>query len=534
MSGERPKSGRTKDSDSGSVTSLAAVKEQRLNYGRLPKPDKGTVPYANCREELAGLTLGDKVIIATQTDAWTRLMVPILDELEADRPRKGPAPAYTSHELELAVLFTRMAGKERYAEARALLAGDRGGCDRRTLGFDRPRQRVGRNLRVVKSLDGVPSEKTVWRHLDRFGLDRHAAIYEELLFPAIVAEHFENFPEAMAAESRVVDFDGSAILSHYSSFERKNRKTGEVKPPTLSGGGFRPRTDSNAGKDGHGVMLSAGLTSTGLPLVARIEKLNESEGGIVASMLREDWRESIAPHIELTDEKFGVMAFDAAICGITVRTAVHEAGYIPTCHPVSHALRERSKRNARAHDKYTWAIEGKPGWKANGHREVMCAHGTPATKKDFRRKKGGEAVARIEGSCSKGCGHISITAGEWRAAQNPKRFVRVMPGEEDRADWKMGNPLTFNSKVSESYGTARFGHNEGFHGALVTRFGLLKEKTWRRSRAHVQRDFFQTFFIMHALAMEQRRRAAAKATASTPAVAGGAPTPPLASAAWRS
>jgi len=106
-----------------------------------------------------------------------------------------------------------------------------------------------------------------------------------------------------------------------------------------------------------------------------------------------------------------------------------------------------------------------------------------------------------------------------------------MLGDEDRADWKMGNPLTFNSKVSESYGTARFGHNEGFHGALVTRFGLLKEKTKRRTREHVQRDFFQVFFVMHALAMEQRRRAAASETASAPVATGGAPPPPLVSAA---
>ena len=531
MSGERPKTGRTKDSESGTVSSLAAKQEQRLNYGRLPKPDKGKVPYANCREELAGLSLGEKVIIATQTDAWQRLMVPILDALEAERPRKGPAPAYTSHELELAVMFTRIAGKERYTEARALLAGDRGGRDRRALGFDRPRQRVGRNLRVVESLDGVPSEKTVWRHLNRFGLERHEAIYQELLFPAVRDEHFEKFPEEMAAESRVVDFDGSAILAHGTSFERKNRKTGVVKPPTLSGAGFRPRTADNAGKDGHGWMLVAGLTSTGLPLVARITKINEPEGKVAASMLREEWREQVAPHLQLTDKEFGVMAFDAAYSGSEVRTAVHDAGYIPNCHPVSHALRERSQANARAHDKFEWAIEGKPGWMANGHREVKCTHGTRATKKDFRRKKGGEAVARIEGTCSEGCGHISITAGEWRTARHPKRFVRVMPGEEQSADWKMGNPLTYNSKVSEAYGTARFGHNEGFHGALVTRFGLLKEKTKRRSHEHVERDSFQVFFIMHALAMEQRRRAAAKANASPPAATGGAPPPPLASAA---
>jgi hypothetical protein len=49
-------------------------------------------------------------------------------------------------------------------------------------------------------------------------------------------------------------------------------------------------------------------------------------------------------------------------------------------------------------------------------------------------------------------------------------------GEEEWADWKMGNPLTFHDPVSSTYGSARFGHNEGFHGQLVTRFGLLEGK----------------------------------------------------------
>lgn len=323
------------------VSSLAAAREQRLSYGRLPKPGSGAVPYANCREELADDSLGEKVKLVTQTSAWQQTMVPALDALEAERPTKGPTPAYTSHQLELAVLFQRLAGKQTYAEARALLAGDRGTRDRRALGFDCARPRVGRNLRVVASLDGVPSEKTIWRHLKRFGVARHKTAYEQL-FAALLAEHFHEFPE-MAEEARIVDFDGSAIRSHYSSFERANKETGEVKPPTLSGGGFFPRTDSNAGKDGHGFLLSAGLTSTGLPLVARIEKLNESEGGIVAAMLREEWKQHVAPHIELIEEKFGVMAFDAAYSGTQVRTAVHEAGYVPNCHPVSHARRCRAR-----------------------------------------------------------------------------------------------------------------------------------------------------------------------------------------------
>lgn len=52
-----------------------------------------------------------------------------------------------------------------------------------------------------------------------------------------------------------------------------------------------------------------------------------------------------------------------------------------------------------------------------------------------------------------------------------------MPDEIDsRRDWAFGNPLTFNDLNSQVYGKARFGHNEG---------------------------------LMHALALEQRRRAKA-------------------------
>lgn len=250
-------------------------------------------------------------------------------------------------------------------------------------------------------------------------------------------------------------------------------------------------------------------------------------------MLRDEWPQRIAHRVDRTTEQFGVMAFDAAYSGANVRTAVHGAGYVPNCHPVSHALRKRSIKNAATHDRARFAIDGKPGWQAKGHREVFCIHGNAATKRMLRRTKGGDAVAGIEGDCKQGCGHISITAGEWRTAQNPKRFTKVMPGDEDRADW-MGNPLTFKDKVSKKYGRARFGHNEGFHGALVTRFGLLKGKANYSDIRQAERDFFGVFSIMHALAMEQRRRAAqATATHATasPPQRGGAPPPPLADAA---
>jgi len=508
------------------AASLATARERRRNYGKLPKPGCAKVPYALSREEFAGDCTGDFVRIVMASGAWQRVMGRKLTDLEHERPKHGPAPAYDSHELESALLFQRLSGCNTYAEARTLLAGDRGQRCRQALDFDHGRPRVGRNLRVVKSLDGVPSEKTVSRHLRRFGLDRHAEAYEQL-FEAFVEDEFGEFPEEMAEEMRLALHDGSTIRCHRSSFERKNMETGEVKPPTLTGGGYRPRTSKNADKDGHGFNLHTTFTPTGLPMMARITPINTSEAKTLAKMLNEDWGRIIAPHLKLTDDAFGVFAADGAYSGGRVRSAIHARGYIPNIHKVSHAERERSKDNAARHDQMRFAIEGKRGWYANGHREVFCEHGTQATKKYFRRKNDGSAVCGLEGDCQLGCGHIQITLGEWRVAQNPARFVRVMPGEEDMVDWKMGNPLTFHDPLSGIYGSSRFAYNEGAHGGLNTRFGLLRNKAWYRDIREAKRDYFQTFSIMHALAMEQRRRAATPRQLHGSPNMNGGPPPPL-------
>jgi hypothetical protein len=40
----------------------------------------------------------------------------------------------------------------------------------------------------------------------------------------------------------------------------------------------------------------------------------------------------------------------------------------------------------------------------------------------------------------------------------------------DERDWAFGNPLTLNDLNAAEYGRERFGHNEGLHGTLTTRF----------------------------------------------------------------
>jgi len=511
-------------------------RKRRFRCGPFPEPLKGDVPYAKSRPELAGLSLGEQVRIYMATPAWREVLRPILDALDKDRPKKGPKPSYSSEELESCLLFQVLAGVSTYAEARALLAGDRGKHDRAALGFDRHRDRVGRSLHLVTSMEGVPSEATVWRHKQRFGLDEHVAAYREL-FARIVKEHFEEFPEQMSEEARLVHWDGSVLLSHYTSFRRVNRVTGEVKEPTLKGGAYRPRTRDNWGKAGHGFNMVACVTQTGLPLGARLTPINEPEAKTARGILEDEWRRTVAPYLQ--DDLVRVMACDAAYSGGHMREAVHRAGFIPNCHPVSHADRERSRANA-AHKQRTklkigYGRDDKryDSWYLNGHHELFCKCGQGKTFRRAEKKKSGEAVARLEGSCPT-CGFISLTAGEWRRYDNSKAVAKAASDEKHKLDWRVGNPLTFNDPLSAKYGSCRFGQNEGLHGALVTRFGLLKEKAWVRDRRQSERDLLQVFCAMHALAKEQRRRAGQMPKPAAPlAGAGnsGPPPPPLARAA---
>jgi hypothetical protein len=110
------------------------------------------------------------------------------------------------------------------------------------------------------------------------------------------------------------------------------------------GGGYRPRNKENAGKDGHGFNLVAAVTQTGLPLGARLTAINVPEAHTARGILEDEWRRTVAPYLQ--DDLIRVMACDAAYTGGHFREAVHRAGFVPNCHPVSHSERERSVKNA--------------------------------------------------------------------------------------------------------------------------------------------------------------------------------------------
>ena len=474
--------------------------------------ERGTVLYSNSAPWWRGATLGERVLILTDTDAWHQVMDQLLSQVDAERlSRPGPDPAYTALELERAILFQRLAGLSTYGKARTLLAGDRHERDRQLLEFDRPRSRVGCCLYLFRSLDGVPSESTIWRYLQDVGLQRHKLIYRRL-FKAIVQQHMMD-PE-MRDEARVLFVDGSAWRTHYRSFARRDRRTGQIKPPTLEGGGYMPRSESNPGKDGHGFMLVTGTTQTGLPLTHTMGRLgNDSELNLGHSMMNEDWTDDVAPHLD--QDKLGVWVADGGFHRQALRRDLRGLGFVEVCHMVSHG--ELSQGHAEANDRIVIEIEGHPNWYANGHRELKCRCGSARLAKRIRLHCNGQAAVRVEGTCDN-CGSITITSGLWRRAQNPDRFVKVMSGEEHETDWTLGNPLSFHDDLAAAYGSARFSQQEGFFGHMSTRFGLLEGKSWHRSRDAAERDALQVFCLMHGMAIEgrRRRRVAEQATSTGP------------------
>jgi len=498
-----------------------AERQTRLRVAQsFPQPDKGDVPYAECRAEIKERTPGEWVAHIVGTQAWKDVMGSVLAEVDAERPIKGPSRSYGSEELEKAFLFQRMIGAEFWYQARDLLETRASARCRDALGFDRPRRRFGSPKRQIKNDRRLPSRTTMRRHLEAIGLDRHVAAYK-LLHSRFVADGFKEFPEEMREEARAVNWDGTAVLSRYSSDERVDRVTGEIKPATMKGGGYMPDRDDNHGKSGHGFTLVAAVTSNGMPLAARLVPLATNEAKVATAIMREEFKRDVATYLDPT--KVGVMKGDAGYNARGFRMAAHSIGYVPNTHHVSHADRERSKNRAAKTKASVYRINGKPNWKLNGHNELSCRCGTRG-KKDAHRRADGSVSASVAGWC-KSCGSVSLVAGQWRKAQKTNLVVKVLPGEEHRADWKIGNPLTFNDPLSKKYGSERFGHGEGFHGALAAgRFKLLDKPKWYSDIRQAERDFFSVFSIMHALGLEQRRIARDSA-------AGGGGSPPALAAA---
>lgn len=493
----------------GQRTPKSASRQRRLKLAAaLPvPPDQATVPYAKCRAELKDLSVGQLTRLVLDSPAWQRVMVPVLDQLDAQRAAQpGTKPAYNSHELESVLLFQRVCGLRSYKEARDALAGDRHADARRLLGFDHWRPGGPRVTRILRR--GVPSESTVSRHRKRFGERRRRGAYERL-FRLLVEEHLQD-PE-MRAEARILALDGKVLRTHYTT-PRINPKSGEVvnaAEVTCPDGGYLPPS-AGPDKAGKGWNVINVLTGSGLPLSYRTTLINASERDTALDLFQREFARDVAPHLD--PDKLHVLAADGAFHKQETRARLRRLGIVENIHLASHGEQDKSRREASKRNKKRILIDDYPDWFANGHRELDCRCGRGQTERRFG-VRAGKAFARLEGRC-RACGNITITSGQWRKAQNPERFVRCLPG--DPPDWTFGNPLTFNDPVAAAYGQDRFGGQEGVHGhTLTNRFQLTKHKRWFRRADQAKTDTAMIFSIMHVAAMEQRRRARARAAQAT-------------------
>ena len=383
---------------------------------------------------------------------------------------------------------------------------------------------------MVSLTSGVPSEPTISRHLKHFDPELRCAMYRRL-FERLVREHFE-FPE-FREDARVLAMDGTHILTHFTApvyrrqtKEEKRQAESEecktldqlctinwnrvVNPDsekiTCRDGGYLPY-DSQSGKGGHGFNLVTIPTANGLPLEFAVVPINASEKRVGEAVLRERFAQNVLPHLSRTG--LHVLTADGGFTSPTLRHLLRSFGILENIQMVSHSKDKQTQVRAETERARVIPIEGHPNWHANGLREISCACSRGLVSSRVGVSKRGRAFARLEGQCAT-CGSITITSGQWRLAQNPKKFRLAHPDDPIKnRDWTFGNPLTYDSPVAAAFGKARFGQNEGFHGALERRFRLIKGKRWYRSRVEAETDTAVIFCVMHALAMEQRRRAAA-------------------------
>lgn len=575
MSGERPRSGRTQDSESGAPQRSDSADEatspfdltvrandealpevlpevlldssgrrqrksekdaaetffsrdRRARYGgTLPKPPEAgdiEVLYAKLREELKDLDDGQAVRLLVQTHAWESTVGTACDALDAVADCRR---AYTARELETALLFQRFNGYRTYTAARKYLAGDESVFARQELGFDRPRDHIKNRFlkyRKNRKMDGVPSAATVCRHRKhRFLEAQRAELYAEC-FLRIIEEHAAEFPE-FRDELLMLGFDGSAQKSVFRPGNKTDKDgnvlfkpdTGEVIPRVEGWeGGSVTRSDMPESKRGHGFMTVTAHTTSVFPVAVRSARLGpDHEIELALDMLREDM-----PRIRAcTDQdKVGVSTLDGVYASPRIRLAHRKVGYIENTHQVSHGTHDSAERHLNKRLAKVFEIDEFPNWRANGLRELycMCGHGEVFSRPSVNRH--GEAVAATEGRCDS-CGPIHITSGDWRKVQNPSKYVRVNPRDAvnvDAADWEFGNFLTYRDKRAKAYGTARYAQGEGLHGHATTRFGLFKDRNYYRRINQARLDSLLTYCLMHAVGMECRRRRAATAMSAPP------------------
>jgi len=471
-------------------------------------------------------------------------MVPLCEQIDARRKTF----LYSAVEYELFLLWGRLEGQQTVSGIRTKLADDEHAHDRKILGFTEDRTWRGGYPRVRR--EGVPSNKAVCHHRKRLSSARRADILRAV-FEELVVEYLDL---ATLEELSVTYMDGTEIRTHYTPpTSSRLQKPAAAKPDDgkprrprdangryvrdddparcdratrARGSGSRLRRSrrnwitcpdggtSGRGNDGYKAVIAT--NAAGIPLAYNLGPIQAGEvdlaENVVADLGTKVWSRT-------PQDVIPVMTTDAGFRSNELRLRIRKAGAVEN---IQHRSSKDDTAEAveRARSQLI-RIDRFRDWKANGLRELYCRCGEGVTYRRLRKLKTGEISARIEGRCAR-CGPIELTAGEWRRqGQTKPRFVLAAVNARDEERDMLGNPFTYNDKLSRHYRSQRMGHNEGFFGALAKRFSVIRDAGWYRHQREAEIALLEAFIPILALAVLRKKMRSGRAA---PAERAGKPT----------
>jgi hypothetical protein len=492
------------------VLAPQAKQKKRLRYGALPSPDaQADLYWGIYQPELRGLTDAELVKLILDSPEFEAVLGSKLDEIDTrNRTLRGTKvmgrpSRWNARQLEAVLIYRRCTGTSTIKRARARLEADPSA--QLLLGLGK----------------AVPSEPTITRYLTQhFDPDERRDLYRELDrqlrhriadLPGFDKECQKLGMDGSKHETRytapIPVYDKNGDFSHYDNEDIPKGDPGAITAPDA---GFVGKGNPKSGKGWQFVGL---FSEHGTLLAWDISKLNSGEPQAAARVL-DDYEREILPR--RSKAKISVCSTDGGFNSAELRARLQELGIAPNIHKASHAKAEVSLANVAELSRNWQPFEypGKPhyrNWVANGHDEIRCQCGQGKTERVFKRGKRGGVLIATRGVCST-CGDVRITAGRWRRAQNPDRFVLAVGGS---ADPSIGNPLTFHDQLANEYGRDRFGWNESIHATLHRRFGLLNQ-SWMRSKTQVETEFAITASAISVLLLERARVQASVAKAQKP------------------
>lgn len=486
-------------------------RKRRRCYGPLPEPDTRADLYWGVNQpELRGVTDGQLARLILDSPEFAAVFGPQFSaiagrSMTGNGKNAGRPINWSARQLESLLIYRRVSGLGTIKRTLERLAYDREA--QRLLGFT----------------TATPSAATVTRHLrQHFSTEERRDLYRELdrrLRQRVVT--LPGFDE----EARKLGLDGSQHGTVYTPPRPEvgpdGKLTGKFRNTDFTKGTPGAITAPDAGivgkdggpKTGQGWQFIGLFSEHGTLIGWDISPLHKSERAAAERVLN-DYKENVLPHRD--PKTLSVCTADGGFSSPALRHQMQALRIAPNIHKASHGGAERSMLNvARLNaDWLHFEHPSKPHyrqWMANGHGEIVCQCGLSTSERIFNVTDSGHLAIATRGHC-KSCGTVTITAGKWRRAQNPARYVRAFNGDGDPA---VGNSLTFNDGIAREYGKDRFGWGESVHATLERRFGLLKQKSWMRSKTEVETEFAIAASAISVLLLERERRVTAVAAVGT-------------------